>query len=199
MSMWPPPNLAYGQNFKARWRSAGSQNRWGKAPGDPSPAAKVSNAPSWCPADIPAFIPARLMVAEPLDGSRGLLRLGFHLLICGHTDQGVQARAPLRGYAEPHCCPHAAPRKVSLGSLIFFILFDVLSWSSGSWRWIISQMDTSDLLENISCLVLTNTKTNRCLNMRDRIQTVVCSGGRSRTQVSKRNERRGGGSISVVF
>lgn len=101
-----------------------------------------------------------LRVDDPrsLDGSRGLLGLGFHLLICGHMDQGVQARALLWGYVELHCCPHAAPRKVFLVSLIFFILFDMLSCSRGSRRWIISQMDTSDLLENISCHCLNKHK-----------------------------------------
>lgn len=56
------------------------------------------------------------------------------------------------------CCTRAAPPQIFLGPLIFFILFDLLSRSSGSRRWIISQMDTSDLLENISCHCLNKHK-----------------------------------------
>lgn len=90
-----------------------------------------------------------------VSGLGGLLFLGFRQLLLllshpGRVDNKCVSRCTpariCRGV--PPCIWDAAEGYLCF--LIFFILFDVLSWSSRSRSGIISQMDTSDLLKNMS-------------------------------------------------
>lgn len=71
-------------------------------------------------------------------------------LLLSHPDSWTEVCERVGSSVYMQRCVVAHMRKAVEGYLcflIFFIVFDVLSWSSRSRSWIISQMDTSDLLK----------------------------------------------------
>lgn len=188
---------AYGWNFKACCLSAESQSCCRKAPGHSAPATKAS---FWRQVDTPEFIPAWLIMDEAPIGHPlmpqmppplwlWLTCLWTHGRRCANTctPEGGRWAALLHTGAtvEGQVC-----------SLIFFILDDMLSCSSGSRfkKKKKSQMDTSDLLEKISCQSLNKHEdkllswwfTGISLKLKKRKKK---RNTRTETQVSNHNER----------
>lgn len=90
-----------------------------------------------------------------VSGPGGLLFLGFRQLSLLLPHPGRVDKKCVSRRTPPRICRDVTPciwdaAEGYLCFLIFFILFDVLSWSSRSRSGIISQMDTSDLLKNMS-------------------------------------------------
>lgn len=103
-----------------------------------------------------------------VSGPRGLLFFGLHFLL--------EPALVIALTSGPRCASTCTPPCIRSGGLlhiwdaaegylcflIFFVVFDVLSWSSRSRGWIISQMDTSDLLKNMSYRCLSHAQGKDC-------------------------------------
>lgn len=133
-----------------------SQDCSRKAPWDSLSAAKVSKASSWPNVNTPESVLAWLhgwathwsLAREAFCFLAFSFSFSVLWLLLSHPDAWTEVCERMCSSVYMlRCAAHM--RKAAEGYLcflIFFIVFDMLSWSSRSRSWIISQMDTSDLL-----------------------------------------------------
>lgn len=176
--MWSLPST-HKKNFKVHhwvgYLPSEYQDCSRKALRDSPSAAKVSKASFWPKVNTPESTLAWLNMDEPLIAlwpQRPLvLWPSLSLLACSRYCSHIltHGRRCVSTCTPPCICRGALlhMREAAEGYLcflIFFIVFDVLSWSSRSRSRIISQMDTSDLLKNMSyhCLFHAQRKDCHC-------------------------------------